>query len=237
MSPLIRAAILCGLMLPLRAQDQPPVFPNAFTGYAEVETTAGFNKAGWASLVTAGQGGEVYIVSTRYLLGPGGGFRNQVAGENVTAFVRNIQIDSLAAGAHGYFVNAFAIPALDLDTLKTPLDDVAIYQVHTASAQEPTVPLATQLPAQGDTVWFISKAPKTTELAAEAATVISADSDGWLTVKLKSGVLDKNASGTPFLNSAGELVGIFSHADATDATKLDVISSLTLIKVLLPGKS
>ena len=231
-----RGAILCGLLLPLHAQEQAPAFPKAFTGYAEFETTAGFKQVGWASIVTAGQGGGAYIISARNLLGPGGGFPNQVAAENVASFVRSVQIDSLAGGVHGYIVSGLPITAPDIDPLQSPIDDLAIFQLHNASAQGPEVPLATQIPGKGETVWFISKSANGSELSALAGTVVTDVSNGWLTVKLKSGALDKNASGTAVLNGTGELVGVYSQADAKDASMLELIPSVTIAKMLPPGK-
>jgi len=237
MVPWLRLALFCWLILPLHALDQPPVFPKAFTGLAEFETTAGFKQAGWASLTTAAPGGGAYIVSTRYLLGPGGGFAHQIAGENVASFVRSIQINSLAGEVHGYIVHALPVAAPDMAPLKTPLDDLTIYEVHGAATPEPVVPLATELPAKGDTVWFMAQAPGGTAISALAGVVTSNASTGWLTVKLKSGALDPKASGLAVLNSAGELVGVYSHEDGADATTLDVISALTIAQALPSGKS
>ena len=222
-------AVLCLIAMPLRAQSQPPVFPKAFAGHAQFETTAGFRKHGWADLVAAHPGSEPYIVSVRRLLGPEGGFTREVSAAEAPAFVRSIEIDSLSGGTYGYIVGGLPVPAPRGETAQDPVGDLSIYRLHNGPSPDRVV-LATRAPAAGQTVWVMTDAGQTAIL--KAATVVSKKQDAWLEVQLKDGTLEDDAAGAPVLNSAGELVGIYSHRDSKNPATLDLIPARAILHVL-----
>jgi hypothetical protein len=225
-----RAAILCGIVLPLHAQSQPPDFPKAFAGHAQFETTAGFRENGWASLAATHSGSEAFILSVRHLLGPESGFPHQVSVAEAPSFVRNIKIDSFSGGTHSYIVGGLPIPSPDIDPLQSPISGLVVYRLHNGLPPNQNVVLAANAPAVGETVWLMTKVGETAVL--KSMIVVSNPPDTWLGVQLKTGTLDKDESGAPVLNNAGELVGIYSHRDAKNPSMLDLIPAAVILQIL-----
>ena len=223
-------ALLCLIALPLRAESQLPDLPKAFAGHAQFETTAGFRKHGWADLVAARPGSQPYILSVRRLLGPEGGFARQVALAEVPAFVRCIEIDSFAEGTHSYIVEGLPISSSLNDAALDPASDLSVYRLHNGSPVNRNIVLAVHVPAAGEKVWFMTKSGHAVLL--KDATVVSKQRDPWLGIQLNAGTLEDDAAGAPVLNSAGELVGIYSHRDPKNSATLDLIPANVILHAL-----
>ncbi len=223
-------ALLCGLLLPLQAYCQTPTFPKGFSGIAQFETTGGFQKHGWASLVSARQGSEPCILSVRRLLGPEGGFARQASVAEAPAFVRQIKIDSSAEDSQGYIVGGLPIPSAETNVTQSPIGDLSVYRIHNDLPQNRNVVLAQTAPAVGETVWLLTKVGDSQAL--RSAAVVASRRETWLSVRLSAEPVPKEMIGAPVLNAAGELVGVFSHRDPKNPFTLNLIPAAVIAKVL-----
>jgi hypothetical protein len=187
----------------------PPKYPAGFVGVPTFQTTQGNHSAGVASLINSG--GSVYLVTTRELLGPLGGFPTQIAARDVPATVHNIQLASFSGGSPTYAVTGLEVRTgrLQADSGK-PIDDLAIYSLPDKTAQAQAVALAPQAPAVGDVIWVIARLHGSPpDHIAHRCQVI--DTKSWLLIEFdEDDIHTGGISGAPVLNNAGELAGVLS---------------------------
>jgi hypothetical protein len=187
----------------------PPKYPTGFVGVPTFQTTQGDHAAGGASLITSGD--KVYLVSTRELLGPQGGFSTQIAAKDVPDAVHNIQLAPYSGGSATYAVTGLAVRTgrLQADSGK-PIDDVAIFQLPDATAKAQSVPLADKTPSVDDVIWVIARLRGSPpDQVGHRGKVI--DNTTWLLIEFdEDSIHTGGISGAPVLNNDGALVGVLS---------------------------
>jgi hypothetical protein len=187
----------------------PPKYPAGFVGVPTFQTTQGDHSAGGASLITSGE--NVYLVTTRELLGPQGGFTAQIAAADVPSAVQKIQIAPYSGSPATYAVKGFDTHSgrLQADSGK-PIDDMAIFQVQDATAKAQAVPLADKTPAVDDVIWVIARLRGSPpDQIGHRCKVI--DNTTWLLIEFdEDDIHTGGISGAPVLNNDGALVGVLS---------------------------
>jgi hypothetical protein len=188
-----------------------PKFPDGFAGSATFQTTLGNgHTSGEASIIKAG-GDAVYIVSVRQLLGPLGGFAQDVAAKDVPHVVQHIQITPFSGAAVTYDVTGLLVRTKRLKADSgSPIDDLAIYRLTGAPPQSSAVALADLAPAVGDPVWVIARLRGEPPDQLAHRGVITANAK-WLEMQFdNSNTITSGAAGAPVLNTAGQVVGVLS---------------------------
>ncbi len=188
----------------------PPAYPDAFAGVATVQTTQGTHTSGMAGIITAPDG-QHYILSSRQLLGPLGGFQDQVAAKDVPTAMQSIKVATPSGTAKTYTVSGLPMPTDRLSPQGgSPTDDMAIYRINSAATDTPAVALADQPPAVGDIVWVVAKMRGSADGELAQRGQVTANTQ-WLEMQFDNdSIVTQGATGAPVLNNAGQLVGVFS---------------------------
>jgi hypothetical protein len=237
----ILAFLVVSVVMPLQAEDAAklPVYPRSFAGGPEFQTKEGKQSAGTASVVTAGPGlTQGYVVSARHLLGPMGGFKEQIPAVSVPAFVRAIKIESFSSGSRTYQVSGLLVPATDADPFKNrkPIDDLAIYRVKGDIPAGQAGELAAELPKVGDMVWVLAHVQGGVpegQILHSAKVVFSKDGD-WLTAQFDNDhIITSGASGAPVLDATGKVVGVYSGHSTKNGHVIAYIIPSTMILPLI----
>lgn len=209
--------------------------PQDVVGGPEFVTTSGRQSAGTASIVKYNSG--IYILSARHLLGPDGGFKVQTAAKDLPSFVRRIVFRSFAHASHDYSVTPLLVPTKsDTPFTSDPLGDLAIYDLKGTSIQGQPLTLAENLPAVGDKVWVAAhvRGGVPAGEVMHSAKVTWSREGNWLWFQFDNdNIITAGASGAPVLNSAGEVVGVYSGHSKKDGHMLgDAVPSPMIIAII-----
>jgi len=214
--------------------------PQDVVGGPEFITTSGHQSAGTASIVKYNL--HIFILSARHLLGPLGGFKVQTASKDVPLFVHGIIFRSFAHSSHDYDVTPLLVPTKSDDPFTSdPLGDLALYQVKEMSVQGQPLTLGENLPAVGDRVWVaahVRGGVPAGEVMHSAKVTWSKEGD-WLWFQFDNdNIITAGASGAPVLNSAGEVVGVYSGHSKKDGHMLgDAVPSSMILGIIKSNES
>ena len=209
------------------------LFPKKCVGNPEFETKEGKQSAGTAVLTKIEEGGPLYILTVRHLLGPSGGFAREVASEELGAFVEGIRINGLFQGKKRYKVEGFTWPTI---TDKTdPLEDLAVFKTGDGSPDDAAF-LATALPAVGDPVWMVAKVRGGVEegqMLHRAVVTYSMEGSKFQAAFDNPNIITSGASGAPVFDATGKVLGIYTgHSKKEGKVFAFVIPSPVIIQVI-----
>ena len=211
-----------------------PTYPTASIGTPTFETSAGNHSSGTASLLIYQDGDPGYIVTVRHLLGPLGGYATQFAAKDVPKAVLTMQIADYNGTTTDYAVTGLLVHTGRLRAeAGSPIDDLAIFQLHVPSPHAQQVKLSDQLPAVGDPVWLIARLRNLPpDKIAHRAQITT--NTKWLEMVFDdSDLVTAGADGAPVLNESGQVIGIFARGiTAAGQVKGYVIPSAVIIKTI-----
>jgi S1-C subfamily serine protease len=182
------------------AEDAEPNIVKGFVGRPIFATRSGDLGAGTAFLVKVDDDPNALLVTAQHIFGPPGGLKEKVPREKMGAFVRRVKVLDL----------------VDEKPLSTKLTyvpigealDVALFRTVLKNKVAPRF-FAVSNPEVGETIWlvatFLDKKQKDI-LHRGTVTAISGDR---MKCKFAAGNLaTRGASGGPYLNAKGEVVGL-----------------------------
>jgi hypothetical protein len=209
-------------------------FPKTFVGRPEFTTKAGTRTSGTAFLAKIENGGPVYLLTVRHLLGPAGGFPELIPPDQVPSFVSAIRLQYLfAPGSKLFRVEGLKVP--DTADPKAPLFNVAIFKTSDGLPVEAGT-MTSDAPAPGDPVWILAnvRGGVAEGQHVHSARVSAYHPDRWLIGDFDNqAIVPNGASGAPVLNSAGKIVGIYcTHATRNDKVAAFIIPSGLIAKII-----
>jgi hypothetical protein len=173
------------------------------------ETVDGEFNAGTAFILKLNDHKEKIILTALHVFGPAGGLKSQIKSEELPKFIKSASFSDV------FDESPLKIITKPLGLIGAKVDgvnanrDAAAFEVVGETAL-PFMTLSPKKPEIGDTVWLVSSlisgAPRSQKLH-EATVVFS--SDDFLKFKYKSSNIKLTAtSGSPIINSAGQVVGL-----------------------------
>ena len=211
-----------------------PSYPLSCIGKPNFETPQGNHASGLANLLVYQPSDPGYIVTVRHLLGPLGGFANQIAAKDVPTAVQTIQIADYTGASTDYAVTGLVVrSARPRAEGGSPADDLAIFQLHVASPHAQQVTLSDQLPAIGDHVWLIARLRDLPPDQVAHRAQITANKS-WLEVPFDDTDLHLgSANGAPVLDEKGHVVGVFARSiQAAGQNRGYIIPSTLIVKTI-----
>lgn len=212
--------------------QQVPSFPKNFVGIPEFRTTEGSRSAGTASLVKIAGSFQAYFVTVRHLLGPAGGFAQQVSQEQVPNFVSSISLTQLWGGAHTYNVQGLSVQKTTDEN--DPLFEIAAFKASDANSDD-AVTISPTLPSVGSPIWIIAHVRGGVPQGQYMHPAKVTDSgQKWLVCEFDNPqIITNGASGAPVINSEGQLVGVYKgHITRNGKPFAYIIPSPLIIKVI-----
>jgi hypothetical protein len=209
-------------------------FPKTFVGRPEFTTKLGTRTSGTGFLAKFENGGPIYLLTVRHLLGPAGGFPQLIPADQVPSFVSAIRLEYLfAPGSKLFRVEGLKVP--ETPDEKAPLFNVAIFKTSDALSPEAAT-MSSDPPAPGDPVWILAnvRGGVAEGQHVHSARVSAYHPDRWLICDFDNqAIVPNGASGAPVLNSAGKIVGVYcTHATRNDKVAAFIIPAALIAKII-----
>lgn len=187
---------------------EPPAIPPGFVGGPTFTTKTGEMSAGKAFLLAIEGHPDPLLISCHHTFGPDGGLDKQIPQADLPAFVKRVKLEDIAGKRDvSGPVEALPVP----EEAKT---DITIFRIKTAAKVTPGR-LASAAPAKGETIWLISTLGSQEGRILHRAVVLG---DHQCEFDIK-GLETRGASGGPYVNAKGEVVGLHSGSMTQDGRR------------------
>ncbi|OAI47457.1 hypothetical protein AYO44_09495 [Planctomycetaceae bacterium SCGC AG-212-F19] len=206
----LESFLLAGDLSPAQNDAKPLAVPDGFVLQPEFQIKKKSFAAGTAFVVKLEGFPRPVILSAIHLVGPAGGYTEDVPAAKLAQVVEKVTFTDQFTGKNAMWVTQGVLTIPDAAPLgKTgKAGDIMALWAPDKAALKPA-PLAAKTPAKGETVWVATRAggaPATQRL--HRATVIL-EEEGKLYYFYDNPKFEiQGTSGAPVLNAAGEVVGI-----------------------------
>jgi hypothetical protein len=198
---------------------QEPQIPKGFVGGPEFETADGKFSAGTAFLMRTDRPFEVVLLTALHLFGPAGGMPVQKKQSELPGFARKAVLADLAGGNPIKF-DLVAVPIRNAGIEEV---DMAIFRASGLSSVINPGRFAEVMPAVGDPVWLVAQVRAPKGKIMHPATVIEIRGQKIHCRFLDQAIETNGASGGPYVNAKGEVIGIHAGSFKNPGDKRGVV--------------
>jgi hypothetical protein len=202
----------------IRSNEQPQI-PKGFAGQPEFETPDGKFAAGTAFLMRTDRPFEVVLLTALHLFGPAGGLPVQKRQIELPGFARRAALKDLVSE-----------DLIKMDLLPVPVpssgkeeSDVAIFRSTGLSTVINPGRFAEVMPSIGETIWLVARVRVSQGSTLHPATVIEIRGQKIYCRFFDQTIETNGASGGPYVNAKGEVIGIHAGSIKTPGDKRGVI--------------
>lgn len=187
------------------APTEPGLSPG-FVGHPEFDYKGGTLGGGTAFYAEGAAKGDVILVTAHHIFGPACGLAELVPQKDMPGFARKVGFDDLTGAKH------FSAPADFVPGLEKSEADVAAYRFPMKPGLNPHK-FATRNPAKDEAIWLVARLqdrPKDELLHRGIVDGIWPDK---FRCRFDNGnLIMRGASGAPYINARGEIVGLHSSS-------------------------
>ena len=211
-------AVLQARALPKQTQVKPttspssdgaPVLQKGFVGSPEFKTAEGAFGAGTAFVVKLEGSPKPVLITAQHIFGAAGGLKREIPSQELRGFVKKVSLADFLGNrpVDGGDCRYLPVTGGEGDQ-KTP--DVVAFRLSAVGKFNPAV-LATKNPEVDEPIWLVASVQGEEGKTLLHRGVVAEVHGAWLRCKFDNGNLVlRGASGGPYLNAKGEVVGLHS---------------------------
>jgi hypothetical protein len=183
-----------------RAAATEPVIGNGFVGTPEFDTHSGKFSAGTAFFAKVQGEANPLLITAQHIFGPAGGLNADVPREQMAGFSKRVTLHDFASRKDiTAKINSIALPdSVDVAAFRTDL-----------GTRVTAHPFAKENPKKGDIIWLVAALADQADMQILHRGSVVEVWDDKIKCKFDNGnLVMRGASGAPYLNAHGEIVGL-----------------------------